>query len=101
MGPFEKLKTVCEAAAVEDPEESRTARPQTCDNLPIYNAVVSGGKHILLLKSLLTSVCENNCAYCGIRWVVLFLSIIRMLPNRLLIQRIRFPPGLLSDHSCW
>ena len=68
MGPFEKLKTVCEAAAVEDPEESRAARPQTCDNLPIYSAVVSGGKHILLLKSLLTSVCENNCAYCGIRW---------------------------------
>ncbi len=56
-------------ARVEDPEEGRqNPRPLTCDNLPIFNAVVSGGRNIRLLKSLLTSVCENNCAYCGIRW---------------------------------
>jgi predicted DNA-binding helix-hairpin-helix protein len=66
---LEKLKAVSEASRVEDPEENRRASaPLTCDNLPIYNAVVSGGKNIRLLKSLLTSVCENNCAYCGIRW---------------------------------
>jgi predicted DNA-binding helix-hairpin-helix protein len=66
---LEKLKTVSQAVHVEDPEEGgRGARPIICDNLPVYNAVVSGGKHIRLLKSLLTSVCENNCAYCGIRW---------------------------------
>lgn len=69
MDSLEKLKAVSQAARVEDPEESRREPgPLTCDNLPIYNAVVSGGKHIRLLKSLITSVCENNCAYCGIRW---------------------------------
>jgi predicted DNA-binding helix-hairpin-helix protein len=66
---LQKLKAVSLSTRVEDPEEGRQhSGPLTCDNLPIYNAVVSGGKNIRLLKSLLTSVCENNCAYCGIRW---------------------------------
>ncbi|MBN2084694.1 MAG: radical SAM protein [Anaerolineales bacterium] len=66
---LQKLKAVSLAARMEDPEEGRqTSGPLTCDNLPIFNAVVSGGRNIRLLKSLLTSVCENNCAYCGIRW---------------------------------
>ncbi len=66
---LQKLKEVSLAARVEEPEEGKlTSSPLTCDNLPIYNAVVSGGRNIRLLKSLLTSVCENNCAYCGIRW---------------------------------
>jgi predicted DNA-binding helix-hairpin-helix protein len=68
VDPFQKLKVISQSTQVEEPEEGVTARPQTCDTLPIYSSVVSGGKHILLLKSLLTSVCENNCAYCGIRW---------------------------------
>lgn len=69
MDSLQKLKVLSSAARVEDPEEGRSiSSPLTCDNLPIYNAVVSGGKNIRLLKSLLTSVCENNCAYCGIRW---------------------------------
>jgi predicted DNA-binding helix-hairpin-helix protein len=69
MDSLQKLNAVSSAASVEDPEEGRKiSGPLTCDNLPIYNAVVSGGKNIRLLKSLLTSVCENNCAYCGIRW---------------------------------
>jgi predicted DNA-binding helix-hairpin-helix protein len=65
----EKLQAVASAARVEDPEEaSGTAGRGACGSLPVYNAVVSGGKSIRLLKSLLTTVCENNCAYCGIRW---------------------------------
>ncbi len=69
MDSLLKLKLVSDAVRVEDPEEKEEKRhPLTCDNLPIHNAVVSGGKHIRLLKSLLSSVCENNCAYCGIRW---------------------------------
>jgi predicted DNA-binding helix-hairpin-helix protein len=69
MDSLQKLKAVSLAARVEDPEENgRESGTLTCDNLPIFNAVVSGGKNIRLLKSLLTSVCENNCAYCGIRW---------------------------------
>jgi predicted DNA-binding helix-hairpin-helix protein len=69
MDPLEKLKSVAQTSRVEDPEEGcRIASPVTCDGLPIFNAVVSGGPNIRLLKSLMTSVCENNCAYCGIRW---------------------------------
>jgi predicted DNA-binding helix-hairpin-helix protein len=33
----------------------------------IYNAVMPGGKRIALLKTLLTSACERDCAYCGVR----------------------------------
>jgi predicted DNA-binding helix-hairpin-helix protein len=65
----QKLQMVASAARVEDPEEGiGAAAVPICGNLPVYNAVVSGGKSIRLLKSLLTTVCENNCAYCGIRW---------------------------------
>jgi predicted DNA-binding helix-hairpin-helix protein len=64
-----KLKEISKASQVEEREESpRTAEGLACDNLPVYNAVVSGGRSVRLLKSLLTTVCENNCAYCGIRW---------------------------------
>ncbi|MGD0807638.1 MAG: radical SAM protein [Anaerolineales bacterium] len=65
----EKLQAVMSAVRVEDPEEGAGGSANTtCGSLPVYNAVVSGGKSIRLLKSLLTTVCENNCAYCGIRW---------------------------------
>jgi predicted DNA-binding helix-hairpin-helix protein len=69
VDPIQKLKEISLATRVEDTEEElQHSGPLTCDNLPVFNAVVSGGKNIRLLKSLLTSVCENNCAYCGIRW---------------------------------
>ncbi len=68
MDPLEKLRSLCQQARVEDPEEAKTGSSCSLDGLPVFNAVVSGGNHIRLLKSLLTSVCENNCAYCGIRW---------------------------------
>jgi predicted DNA-binding helix-hairpin-helix protein len=69
VDPLQKLKEISDCTRVEEREEAPfSPREMTCDNLPIHNAVVSGGKHIRLLKSLLTSVCENNCAYCGIRW---------------------------------
>jgi predicted DNA-binding helix-hairpin-helix protein len=65
----EKLQSVASVARVEDPEEGTGAvNAPFCGSLPVYNAVVSGGRSIRLLKSLLTTVCENNCAYCGIRW---------------------------------
>jgi predicted DNA-binding helix-hairpin-helix protein len=69
MECVEKLQAVASSTHVEDPEEGAGASAaKGCDNLPVYNAVVSGGRSIRLLKSLLTTVCENNCAYCGIRW---------------------------------
>jgi len=33
----------------------------------IHRAVMPGGRRIALLKTLLTSVCENNCNYCAFR----------------------------------
>jgi predicted DNA-binding helix-hairpin-helix protein len=33
----------------------------------IYQAAMPGGKRIALLKTLLTSACERDCAYCGVR----------------------------------
>jgi predicted DNA-binding helix-hairpin-helix protein len=62
MDPLEKLKAVSQTVQVEDPEQGGGGRVHTCDSLPVFNAVVSGGGCIRLLKSLLTSVCENNCA---------------------------------------
>lgn len=37
------------------------------DSVTIYPAKMHGGKRIRLLKTLLTSVCEKNCYYCGCR----------------------------------
>jgi predicted DNA-binding helix-hairpin-helix protein len=37
------------------------------DALPIYQAAISGGKRIPLLKTVLTSACERNCNYCAFR----------------------------------
>jgi predicted DNA-binding helix-hairpin-helix protein len=69
MDPFEKLKQVSQQAWFEDPEEGiRRVGVLPCGELPVFNAVVSGGCRMRLLKSLLTTVCENNCGYCGIRW---------------------------------
>lgn len=42
--------------------EGRTLRTQ--DDLPIYRAALPNGKRVPILKTLLTSVCENNCSYC-------------------------------------
>jgi len=35
--------------------------------MPIYQASAGGGVKVPLLKILLTSVCKNNCNYCGCR----------------------------------
>jgi predicted DNA-binding helix-hairpin-helix protein len=35
--------------------------------LPIYQAVLPNGQHMAMLKTLLTSACEKNCAYCSFR----------------------------------
>lgn len=34
-------------------------------DLPIHNAVMPNGQRTPLLKTMLTSVCENNCRYCA------------------------------------
>ncbi len=36
-------------------------------SLPVYHAVMPGGKRIALLKTMLTSACERDCYYCPFR----------------------------------
>ena len=44
-----------------------TQLPAKARSLGIHHAVMPGGKHIALLKTLLTSACERNCYYCPFR----------------------------------
>jgi predicted DNA-binding helix-hairpin-helix protein len=68
-----KLKLLGPPTCFEPAEEvvgSRRPPPrQTDDDLAgaIHNAVMPGGKRIALLKTMLTSACERNCAYCAFR----------------------------------
>lgn len=73
MDTLEKLKLLGPATCFEPAEEVVGAhRPPPCqrdDDLAgaIHNAVMPGGKRIALLKTLLTSACERDCAYCAFR----------------------------------
>jgi predicted DNA-binding helix-hairpin-helix protein len=70
---LEKLKLLGPATCFEPAEEVvGTRRPpprRSDDDLSgcIHNAVMPGGKHIALLKTLLTSACERDCTYCAFR----------------------------------
>ena len=75
MDALGKLKLLGPATCFEPAEEmvgSRRPAPrrgQGSDDLSgcIHNAVMPGGKRIVLLKTLLTSACERDCAYCAFR----------------------------------
>jgi predicted DNA-binding helix-hairpin-helix protein len=72
---LEKLKLLGPPTCFEPAEEvvgSRRPPPRQAqgqDDLSgcIHNAVMPGGKRIALLKTMLTSACERNCAYCAFR----------------------------------
>jgi predicted DNA-binding helix-hairpin-helix protein len=75
MDPLNKLKVLGQAACYEPAEEvgptgqsalSDMAARLKLDGL-IYQAAMPGGRRITLLKSLLSSACENDCAYCAFR----------------------------------
>ncbi|MEA3338531.1 MAG: radical SAM protein [Chloroflexota bacterium] len=71
MDALAKLKLLGPATCFEPAEE--VGLPQTSaredDDLSgaIHNARMPGGKRIALLKTLLTSACERDCAYCPFR----------------------------------
>lgn len=44
-----------------------TETAEDCRNVFVYRAHLPNGKRIRLLKTLLSSVCENDCAYCPFR----------------------------------
>ncbi len=51
----------------EQIQSSNTSLKAKQDSLGIYQARVSGGKTVALLKTLLTSACERDCYYCPFR----------------------------------
>ncbi|MFQ6100354.1 MAG: radical SAM protein [Anaerolineae bacterium] len=71
MDALEKLKLLGPATCFEPAEEVGACRlpVRRDDGLAgaIHNAVMPGGKRIALLKTLLTSACERDCAYCAFR----------------------------------
>ena len=73
MNALEKLRLLGPPTCFEPAEEVvGSRRPPPCqgdDDLAgaIHNAVMPGGKRIALLKTMLTSACERDCAYCAFR----------------------------------
>ncbi len=71
MDALAKLKLLGPPTCFEPSEEVGMPQASTRedDELSgaIHNAVMPNGKRIALLKTMLTSACERNCAYCGFR----------------------------------
>jgi predicted DNA-binding helix-hairpin-helix protein len=70
MDQFQKLSLLSENMDVEEGENLITVLPEHNDNKPqpiISHAKLPNGRSMPLLKSMITSVCENNCKYCAFR----------------------------------
>ncbi len=68
MDALEKLNYLSNEMSLEPTEEKgNTDTGQTCRGVFVYNAHMPNGKHIKLLKTLLSSACEQNCFYCPFR----------------------------------
>jgi len=68
MNNMEKLKLLSSASQIEAGEDGcQTAPRSRLDGIILTHAALPNGKTTTLLKSLLTSVCENNCLYCPMR----------------------------------
>jgi predicted DNA-binding helix-hairpin-helix protein len=86
MDTLEKFTQVSQYLRYEPAEEQSAALPPRCPlegpaaekrgevqakigskDVPVFHAVMPGGKRIALLKTLLTTVCERDCAYCPFR----------------------------------
>jgi len=61
---WEKLAHAAQDAALDVDSEQEV--PQRTASLPLYHAAV-GGRRVPILKTLLTSACERDCAYCPFR----------------------------------
>ena len=65
---MQKLKLLSLASENEVGEDGcRITRASSMDGIILTYAALPNGKTTTLLKSLLTSVCENNCFYCPMR----------------------------------
>ena len=85
MDTIDKLKHMATQMYLEPAEEIgsglrlRVHQPKTApcgiplpkgvkqDDLTVYDAKVSGGRPMRLLKTMLTTACERNCSYCPFR----------------------------------
>jgi predicted DNA-binding helix-hairpin-helix protein len=68
MEAIQKLKTLSETGDVDEIHCTPASRRiQKQDHIVLTQVVKGNGKKALLLKSLLTSVCEHNCLYCPFR----------------------------------
>lgn len=63
------MPSSCPAAVGISGEPGRKSRRDgsRLADVPVFHAVMPGGRRIALLKTLLTTVCEKNCAYCAFR----------------------------------
>lgn len=62
--PAQAGPAVLPCGEMKPPGRNQVAKQQA---LGVFNATVSGGQRIPLLKTLLTSACERNCYYCPFR----------------------------------
>lgn len=81
MDTFEKFASVGQYLKFEVDEETTSSRPSCSsgeaarqkpakpqvEDVPVFRAAMPGGRRITLLKTLLTTVCERDCAYCAFR----------------------------------
>jgi predicted DNA-binding helix-hairpin-helix protein len=73
MDALGKLRLLGPATCYEPAEEVGAGRRAAPRNAPpdlsgcIHRAVMPGGQRIALLKTLVTSACERDCAYCAFR----------------------------------
>ena len=74
MEPIDKLRLLGPAAQIEPAEDvalsgRRSPLPSTPRDLTgcISHATLPGGKTVPMLKTLVSSVCENDCRYCAFR----------------------------------
>ena len=65
---LESLKLLSSQMGLEPGEDTgSTGLVEDCRNVFVYRAHLPNGKRMRLLKTLLSSVCENDCAYCPFR----------------------------------
>ena len=65
---MQKLRLLSSASQNEVGEDGcRSAQGSRMDGIILTHAALPNGKTTTLLKSLLTSVCENDCLYCPMR----------------------------------
>lgn len=74
MDLLHKLQILAPAAALEPAEDvDLVGRPMPAPKVPkslsgcVSHATLPGGKRIPILKTLVSSVCEMDCKYCGFR----------------------------------